>query len=54
MELYQWSTFYKKTKSRYKTYLNQRFGEAMRIAQDHMDSRNFYGWNPSFDKPSCK
>ncbi len=32
----------------------QRFGEAMRITQDHMDSRNFYGWNPSFDKPNCK
>ncbi len=32
----------------------QRFGESLRIAQDHMDSRNFYGWNPSFDKPSCK
>ena len=28
----------------------QRFGDAMRIAQDNMDSRNFYGWNPAFDK----
>ena len=28
----------------------QRFGEALRIAQDNMDSKNFYGWNPSFDK----
>ena len=28
----------------------QRFGEAIRIAQDHMDYKNFYGWNPSFDK----
>ncbi len=28
----------------------QRFGEAMRIAQDKSDSQNFYGWNPSFDK----
>ncbi|MBR6651311.1 MAG: manganese catalase family protein [Clostridia bacterium] len=28
----------------------QRFGEAMRIAQDMSDSQNFYGWNPSFDK----
>jgi len=26
------------------------FGEAIRVAQDHMDSQNFYGWNPSFDK----
>ena len=27
----------------------QRFGDAMRIAQDNMDSKNFYGWNPAFD-----
>lgn len=27
----------------------QRFGDALRIAQDHMDSRNFYAMNPSFD-----
>lgn len=29
----------------------QRFGDALRIAQDHLDSRNFYAFNPSFDKP---
>ena len=28
----------------------QRFGEALRIAQDRADCRNFYGWNPEFDK----
>lgn len=28
----------------------QRFGDALRIAQDHMDSRNFYACNPSFDQ----
>lgn len=28
----------------------QRFGEALRIAQDHADQKNFYGWNPAFDK----
>ena len=28
----------------------QRFGDALRIAQDHMESRNFYAMNPSFDK----
>ena len=28
----------------------QRFGDALRIAQEHMDSRNFYAINPSFDK----
>lgn len=28
----------------------QRFGEALRITQDKLDSRNFYACNPSFDK----
>lgn len=28
----------------------QRFGDALRISQDKMDEKNFYGWNPSFDK----
>lgn len=28
----------------------QRFGEALRIAQDRLDSKNFYAFNPSFDK----
>ncbi|MBQ2118722.1 MAG: manganese catalase family protein [Clostridia bacterium] len=27
----------------------QRFGDAMRIAQDRVDSKNFYAINPSFD-----
>lgn len=27
----------------------QRFGEALRDLQDHLDSRNFYAFNPSFD-----
>ena len=29
----------------------QRFGDALRIAQDHLDSKNFYAINPSYDKP---
>ena len=29
----------------------QRFGEAMRIVQDNLDSRNFYAFNPEFDRP---
>ena len=29
----------------------QRFGEALRIATDNLDSRNFYAFNPEFDKP---
>ena len=28
----------------------QRFADALGIAQDHMNSRNFYGYNPAFDK----
>ena len=27
----------------------QRFGEAARIVQDHLDSKNFYMMNPAFD-----
>ncbi len=28
----------------------QRFGDALQIAKDSMDSKNFYAYNPSFDK----
>ena len=28
----------------------QRFGEGLRIAQDNLNSKNFYACNPSFDK----
>ena len=28
----------------------QRFADALRIAQDNLDSKNFYACNPSFDK----
>lgn len=28
----------------------QRFGEALRIATDKLDAKNFYAFNPSFDK----
>ena len=33
----------------------QRFGEALRIVNDHLDSKNFYAFNPAFDKkaPEC-
>ncbi|MDO4175843.1 MAG: manganese catalase family protein [Eubacteriales bacterium] len=30
----------------------QRFGEALRIVQDNLDSQNFYTFNPSFDMPT--
>lgn len=28
----------------------QRFGEALQLTQDRLDSKNFYAFNPSFDK----
>lgn len=28
----------------------QRFGESLRKVQDHLDSRNFYAFNPGFDR----
>ena len=28
----------------------QRFGDALRIAQDRMDSKNFYAFNPAYDR----
>ena len=31
----------------------QRFGEGLRIATDKMNSKNFYAFNPAFDK-NCK
>ncbi len=31
----------------------QRFGEALRIAQDNLNSKNFYAFNPEFDT-NCK
>jgi len=32
----------------------QRFGDALRMVQEELDSRNFYGWNPEFDKIAKK
>ena len=32
----------------------QRFGEALRITQEHLDSKNFYAFNPAFDKACGK
>lgn len=28
----------------------QRFGEAMRLVTDQLNAKNFYAFNPSFDK----
>ena len=32
----------------------QRFGDALRISQDRMDSSNFYGWNPNSTEDAAK
>ena len=32
----------------------QRFGEGLRIVQDHLDSKNFYAFNPAFDTSYLK
>ena len=29
----------------------QRFGEGLRIAQDNLNAKNFYAFNPNFDRP---
>lgn len=29
----------------------QRFGEALRDVQEHLNARNFYAFNPAFDQP---
>lgn len=31
----------------------QRFGEGLRIIQDELNSKNFYAFNPEFDKGPC-
>ncbi len=30
--------------------VSSRFGEGLRLVQDMLDSKNFYAYNPSFDK----
>ena len=32
----------------------QRFADALRITQDHLDSKNFYAYNPAFDPKGKK
>lgn len=31
-----------------------RFGEVLRIVTDKLDSKNFYAFNPEFDRPKKK
>ena len=32
----------------------QRFGESLRLVQDSLNSKNFYAFNPDFDRQFCK
>lgn len=32
----------------------QRFGEALELEKDRLDSKNFYAFNPQIDSPNCK
>ena len=32
----------------------QRFGESLRLLQDDLNKKNFYAYNPDFDKQFCK
>ena len=32
----------------------QRFGEGLRRLQDQLDCHNYYAYNPSFDKATCR
>lgn len=32
----------------------QRFGEGLRMIQEELDAKNFYAFNPEFDKGPCK
>ena len=32
----------------------QRFGEALRLSTDKLNSKNFYAFNPNFDTNPCK
>lgn len=32
----------------------QRFGESLRLVLDNLNSKNFYAFNPDFDKQFCK
>ncbi len=32
----------------------QRFGEALRLTTDRLNSKNFYAFNPNYDKQTCR
>ena len=33
---------------------SSRFGEGLRLIQDNLNKKNFYAYNPDFDKQFCK
>ena len=33
---------------------SSRFGESLRLVQDDLNKKNFYAYNPDFDKQFCK
>ena len=42
-------TFERTSFLRINLLVSSRFGEALRIVQDRLDSKNFYAFNPEFD-----
>lgn len=46
----EYMTFERTSFLRINLLVSSRFGEAIRIVQDHLDSKNFYAYNPAFDK----
>jgi len=47
----EYMTLYTASFLRINLLVSSRFGEALRITQEHLDSRNFYAFNPEFDAP---
>lgn len=43
-------TLYRASFLRILLLVSSRFGEATRIVQDKLDAKNFYAFNPAFDK----
>lgn len=43
-------TLHKASFLRINLLASSRFGECLRIVQDHLDAKNYYAFNPSFDK----
>jgi len=46
----EYLTLYEASFLRKNLLVSSRFGEALRITQDNLNSRNFYAFNPAFDR----